>query len=228
MTEQPEICCLILIASASVEVRRRWKKVLCKDFPITLAATRSQLDRKLRTFCPSILFIDLNLIETDIRKSLLAQQRLSSATKIIVLTSTPNQTTEIIALQSGASGYCRTDLSPPLIKRIVQLTQKGEIWFSRSIIPVFLRKLMNSGEHRLTSQRVDSKKLEALTVRQRQVAHQIANGFTNKRIADTLNITEATVKAHVTIIFRKLNVSDRLELALFVRDRATNIPIHNQ
>ena len=58
--------------------------------------------------------------------------------------------------------------------------------------------------------------LDGLTPRQREIARLISDGSSNKEIAARLNVAESTVKAHLTAIFRKLKVSDRLQLALFV------------
>ena len=61
-------------------------------------------------------------------------------------------------------------------------------------------------------------RLDRLTPREREIAQLIGGGASNKEIAGRLNITEATVKAHLTAIFRKLGLSDRLGLALFVTE----------
>ena len=61
--------------------------------------------------------------------------------------------------------------------------------------------------------------LDHLTPREREIVHQVAGGASNKEIANRLNVTEATIKAHLTAVFRKLGLSDRLHLALFVNNR---------
>jgi two-component system nitrate/nitrite response regulator NarL len=223
MNDPPEAWCLVLIASPSAVVRRRWNEALSRKFPTLLAASRTQLVRKLAKFSPSILFLDLNLLGKDVRKSVHLMRRVSSATKIVVLASSPNETAEIMALQAGARGYCSRDLVPTLMERAAQMILKGEIWCARSILPYLLREVRNRGELRQIHYFSHLKELKTLTLRQREVADWIARGSSNKQIANALNITEGAVKAQMTVIFRKLGVSDRLELALLVRDETANI-----
>jgi DNA-binding NarL/FixJ family response regulator len=100
------------------------------------------------------------------------------------------------------------------------MVQKGEIWVGRDLIPYLVREvreltfLTKRQEER--SQAVSG--LNSLTSRGREIAHLVASGASNKEIGSRLNITEATVKAHLTSIFRRLGFSDRVHLAIFVTE----------
>lgn len=84
---------------------------------------------------------------------------------------------------------------------------EGESYIQSSLIPA-----LNS---RLIARDVDKEKIDSLTKRELEVLVQVANGMFNKEIANTLNISERTVKNHLSNIFRKIEVSDRTQAAVF-------------
>ena len=120
-------------------------------------------------------------------------------------------------LAAGARGYCETNIDPLLLKKAVKMVRKGEIWVGRKVISHLLETLVSLTEQqRSKSLHELSVSLENLTPREREIVHQIGRGASNKEIASQLHVTEKTVKAHLTSIFRKLGIPDRLQLALFV------------
>jgi DNA-binding NarL/FixJ family response regulator len=109
------------------------------------------------------------------------------------------------------------DIDPELLKKAVQMVHKGEIWVGRKFISQLLDALVSLTEkQRAKSIPKLAESLERLTPREREIVELLGVGASNKEIANKLNVTEKTVKAHLTSIFRKLGVSDRLHLALFV------------
>jgi two-component system, NarL family, nitrate/nitrite response regulator NarL len=228
MTARSRPNCLVVIASPDTTVRNRWKKGLGGMFEIQQVAARSNLEGALLKLKPSVLVIDLNLPHLDGIKGLMAIQRLSSMTKIIVLTETGNENEQLLALEAGAKGYCDPDTDPVLMKKAVQIVQKGEIWARRSAMLHFIKQLTARNQYwELTSRTQTPVKLPSttdfhmtvLTAREREIANLVSQALTNKQIASLLNITEATVKAHLTVIFRKLGVSDRVALALITQPK---------
>ena len=102
------------------------------------------------------------------------------------------------------------------MKRVVVAVQQGELWIRRSITPRLLDEL-GVMRHNFQTSRADVGRLAELTQREREIAAHVGNGESNKQIARQLSITERTVKAHLSEIFRKLGIADRLKLALQVR-----------
>ena len=120
-------------------------------------------------------------------------------------------------LEAGVKGYCSLDIDPGLLKKAVQMVQKGEIWVGRRFISQLLDALVALTEKQRTkSLPKPDESLDRLTPREREIVQLLGVGASNKEIGNQLNVTEKTVKAHLTSIFRKLGVSDRLHLALFV------------
>jgi two-component system, NarL family, nitrate/nitrite response regulator NarL len=216
MTDRKERQCVVLVASPSAQFRRRLSSALSGGFFVYQAKELGQMQRSLVHLKPSVLFIDLSF--RGVIKSIKAIQRLSPRTKILVLSGTPDLNEAVIALQAGVKGYCHRDLDRILLRKAVQTIQKGEVWVERGIIPHLVKEL---GERKRPVKRYPARSthLKPLTIRQRQIALYVSEGASNKEIASVLNITQATVKAHIHVIFRKLGLSDRLELALFVREK---------
>lgn len=138
--------------------------------------------------------------------------------KIVVLANAPDQAEALYALSLGAVGYSHAYASADALKEIKTVIEHGGLWLGNNL----LQKLIEVST-KLTStnsQHVESL-LSQLTQREREVAVQAAKGLSNKEIARVLSITERTVKAHLASIFERLNVKDRLHLALMLNQNFT-------
>ena len=207
----------VLIASADDELRKRWTRALQDIFPILEVSERAELEQDMADSKPSFLLLDLNLPRLDGIGSVPAIQRLSPSTKIIVLSSAPDEKEAVRALKAGAVGYCNKDIEPSLLRKAVNVVQKGEIWVGRKTISRLLAELTSLAEsHQKDFPNLPGVYLGYLTPREQQIALLIGDGAHNKEIAGRLNISERTVKAHLTAIFQKLQIPDRLRLGLFV------------
>ena len=137
----------------------------------------------------------------------------------MLLTSAPDEKEAINALKAGVRGYCQRDIDPPLLAKALNVIRKGEIWVGRKVIPHLLEELTKVTElHHKDSPQVQDFRFDCLTGRERQIGRLIGDGSCNKEIAAQLHISERTVKAHLTSIFRKLRISDRVRLALLMTE----------
>ena len=107
------------------------------------------------------------------------------------------------------------NMSPLQINKAVEAVAKGEYWAARKIISRLLDDAIRRAQ-RVAYPTSARSRLEDMTSRQLEVGRLVARGARNKEIAQTLTITEPTVKAHLTAIFRKLHVSDLTQLAVIV------------
>jgi len=207
----------LLIASAVAGVRGRWAQAFRDFFAILEASERAGLEQGMAGSKPSVLLLDLDLPRLDGIGSVPAIQRLSPSTKIIVLSSAPDEKEAISALKAGAMGYCNKDIEPSLLRKAVNVVQKGEIWVGRKTISRLLAELTSlTGIQQKDWPALAEVYLNYLTPREQQIALLVGDGAHNKEIASRLNISERTVKAHLTAIFQKLQIPDRLRLGLFV------------
>jgi DNA-binding NarL/FixJ family response regulator len=206
---------VVLIATPTARVRSQWTQAL-KDMCTVLAVgERGSLDRSLADLKPDILLLDLALHRLGGIEGVLAIRKLSPETKIVLFTKSPTAKEGISLLRARAWGYCEKAIEPLCLKKVVLTLQKGEVWVKRNLVPHLIGELA-----RLTRRgRKDSPtnldtRLASLTPREREVVFLVGDGASNKEIASQLAVTEHTVKAHLTAIFRKLELSGRVQLAL--------------
>ena len=93
------------------------------------------------------------------------------------------------------------------LKYAIRIVLNNETYIQPSLLPILDKKIVNKN--------VDKEKIESLTKRELEILIQLAGGMFNKEIANNLNISERTVKNHISNIFRKINVSDRTQAAVF-------------
>lgn len=140
-----------------------------------------------------------------------AWRRNASNLAILAADSHPDDERGLTILNAGACGYCHTHAPLDTLRQALEVIASGELWVGRALLSRLLR---------LVDTRLPRTGLAdwaaPLTERERQVAQFAAIGDSNLAIADTLGITERTVKAHLKAVFEKLDVSDRLQLALRV------------
>lgn len=133
---------------------------------------------------------------------------------MVILTNLPVADDAIAALKLGVRAYCNAQAGPATFRQIAQVVEAGGIWLGEDLAQFLL---MNLAAPRNTMAGSDKGAWrQALSQREIEVAEAVANGASNKIIARQLDITERTVKAHITTIFQKLGVRDRLQLALKV------------
>jgi len=174
---------------------------------------------------PSVLLLDLALPQLNGVGDVHAIQGLSPSTKIILFTRTPDDSEAIKALKAGAKGYCKKDIDPALLVKVVDVAEKGEIWVGRKVISRFLDELVSTTERqRKELPLTKTVNFDCLTPREHQIACLVGDGSNNKEIACQLKISERTVKAHLTAVFRKIGIADRLRLALLVANEQPNRP----
>jgi len=207
----------LLAASAIAARRAQWIEALHRLATIHEADHWEVLEQKMSAVKPAILLLDLALPDLRGRQGLQELQRLSPATKIILFTKAPTETEGTAMLEAGAKGYCSTEIDSILLVKAVRMVQRGEVWVGRKVISHLLDTLVSLTEQqRNRALPKGDPALEGLTPREREIVEQIGNGASNKEIAHSLHVSEKTVKAHLTSIFRKLGVADRLHLALYV------------
>src|SRR5262249_291500 len=141
-------------------------------------------------------------------------QALSPATKILALAARVSDQESVAALEAGARGYFTRDIEPSQLHKAVEPLDRGEIWIHRRVINPPRATTPPRTRRAPPPAPAPDHRLYALTPREQQVAELITQGASNKDIARRLNISERTVKSHLTEMFRDLQVSDRLKLAL--------------
>lgn len=171
---------------------------------------------KLETVTPDVLLLDINMPVMnglDVLKNLKLRK---NKVKVLVITAHNEVEYLMKAVDIGVNGYVLKDSESAVLKKAIVSIAAGENYIQPSLIPALNAKMIEKNE--------DGVKLENLTSREIEVLKLLAVGMYNKEIAETLNISERTVKNHVSNIFKKLNVTDRTQAAVFaIRNAIVNI-----
>ncbi|RIX41251.1 MAG: DNA-binding response regulator [Rhodocyclales bacterium GT-UBC] len=134
---------------------------------------------------------------------------------VVLMSDEPDEQLTLLALSMGASGCCNSRAAPEVLSQIALVVGNGGLWVGQSL----LQKLV-AGSGRVLAARPAQGGADALlsqlSERELQVARLVAAGESNKEIAGRLDISERTVKAHLTAIFAKLGLRDRLQLSVTV------------
>lgn len=162
---------------------------------------------KLKLVSPQVLLLDINMPKKDGIEVLNEIKSKKLNIKVLILTVHNEIEYLIKAVDIGVDGYILKDSESAELKKAIQLLVEGETYISPKLIPA-----LNS---RLMSRDADKDKIETLTDREREVLVQVATGRLNKEIANSLSISERTVKNHISNIFKKIDVADRTQAAVF-------------
>lgn len=179
-----------------------------EDFDSTITSLEENADTDL-------LLLDLNMPGSDELLGLVRIRKLFPAIPVIVISATEHQDVVLRVKSFGASGFIPKSAKPLQIADALTAVISGSVWFprivekKRSVEDV---EVSDSGSDRIT------KLLSELTPQQYKVLSCLSVGLLNKQIAYEMGITEATVKAHVTAIFRKLGVNNRTQVVIMTRN----------
>ena len=193
------------------QLRERW----CLAFPQALVVT--DLDAIDNTSPVGSLWLDLTVVAPQNRLALVADAaRLGPA--VVVMVGKPDETESFTMLKAGAQGYCHVKAAPEQLREIALVVEHGGLWMP----PALMQRFLAVSTRVLPPAEPQGPELNDLTARELMVAEQVARGASNREIAEALNITERTVKAHLSAVFDKLDVRDRVQLALTMN----NIPTY--
>ncbi|EEK42095.1 response regulator [Bacillus paranthracis] len=160
---------------------------------------------------PDVVLMDLYMPEMDGVEATVCIKKEYPDVKVIVLTSFSDQAHVLPALRAGASGYILKDVEPDQLVEAIRSAYKGNIQLHPDIANALLSQTLPVEE----KEEEPSIQVDVLTARENEVLQLLAKGMSNKEIASVLVITEKTVKAHVSSILSKLNLSDRTQAALY-------------
>ncbi len=136
--------------------------------------------------------------------------------EVIVLTTFDADDYVIRALGAGASGFLLKDTAPPDIVEAVRRVAAGSPMLSPSVTAQLIRQVAGSGRSSRAS--VAKERIAALTERETEVAIAVGRGWSNAEIAKRLYLSVPTVKAHISQLFTKLQVTNRVQVAICVHD----------
>ncbi len=166
---------------------------------------------------PNIGLIYLKDEDTKTVESISELQKAIPNIRVIVVTRETDYNNQTRAIQLGAVGIVRKEQNARTLVEAIKQVHRGETWINQ----VLLNKILTNGNHqkRDESGGFDSLNIESLTPREQDVIQKIGKGLKNKDIAKELYISEATVRHHLSSVYGKLGVADRLNLVIYACEK---------
>ena len=208
----------ILIASGDQTLAVQYIRNLQEQYSVSTSSSRVHTLQAIENSQPNLALLDPKLFPDDLAESIARITDNSPGLRIMVIENqTDRALDQYVLFKSGAHGFCMEDIPSSLLNRAVQLVCEGEFWIQRKLIAQVISELSREASAALRKQETPhgNVAVDLLTPREMEVAHMVHLGGNNKMIARELDISERTVKAHLSAIFRKLDIENRLHLALF-------------
>jgi DNA-binding NarL/FixJ family response regulator len=207
----------ILIASADSDLVVRFTAALEQNYCLVKWTGGNPENAVFESNTLDLVLIDPKYFPDPITASIAEIAESNQALRIMIIENQSDRQVDQYALfKAGAHGFCKENISEALLNRAVQMVCEGEYWIQRkliaSIIDDLAREITTTHGHFAAG---ENPVLDALTPRELEVAKMVRLGGNNKTIARKLDISERTVKAHLSAIFRKLDIQNRLHLALY-------------
>lgn len=209
----------VMLVDDHALIREGIKKLLEFDHSIEVIEEASdglECLNKLNDIQPDILLLDINMPKMNGIEVLEELKNKKSQLKILMLTVHSEVEYLVKAIDIGADGYILKDSGSDELRQAILSIIEGETYIQPSLIPSLNSRLINRD--------IDKERLDSLTKREVEILAQVASGMFNKEIAVNLSISERTVKNHLSNIFKKIDVSDRTQAAVFaIRNNIINL-----
>lgn len=201
----------IIIADDHMMIREGLKQLLELDGMMKVIAEANDgeeclnlLNKKIH---PDILLLDINMPKKNGIEVLEYIKQNKIPVKVLILTVHNEVEYLLKAVDIGIDGYLLKDSSYDELKEAIDVVISGNTYIQPSLLPALNESMEDYA--------LDKEKIECLTKRELDVLRLISEGCSNKKISDELTISERTVKNHISHIFRKIDVEDRTQAAVF-------------
>lgn len=209
----------VMLADDHVLIREGIKQLLEFDGSMKVIAEASdgiECLEKLKNVKPDILLLDINMPNMNGIDVLKELKEKNDPLKVLILTVHSEVEYLVKAVDIGANGYILKDSGSAELKQAINAVIDEGSYIQPNLIPALNSRLINMD--------MDKEKLASLTKREVEILTQVACGMFNKEIAVNLNISERTVKNHISNIFKKIDASDRTQAAVFaIRNNIVNL-----
>ena len=210
----------VMLVDDDSTARHGLKRAVNDDPKLTVvgeAATFAEAERVAGEVRPDVILLDLNLEEDERSLSgfdLIPKFReVSPDSKVIIVTGARDFEAHRGAIGHGAKGLVLKKHAIEQVARAIHQVYDGDVWFNRTLMWEVIEGMARATAVKEADP--EATKIASLTQRERQVVEKVGEGLKNKAIAARLFIAEVTVRHHLTEIYSKLGVSDRLELVIY-------------
>jgi len=201
----------VLLISPHTDALEKWRQVLALDYTVAILPDFPLPDQPYPLTVLDASFIDQGKLQISAIKH--------HPGKLLIIGDNWPEELQVKVVVAGAAGYCECSTSNSVILKAVESILQGDIWVQRHLVPQVIGTLVKITRAPVAPPPKPAPAgLDTLSVRERDVVRLILRGISNKVIASELFISERTVKAHLTSIFKKLHVPDRLHLAILLKE----------
>ncbi|MCL4295141.1 MAG: response regulator transcription factor [Anaerolineae bacterium] len=204
----------ILLVDDHVLFRKGIASLLAVRQDITIVGEASDGDEAVilaEQTMPDVILMDVNMPRQNGIETVKIIKREMPHIQIVMLTVSDDDNDLFEAIKSGAKGYLLKNLEPLELYGMLDRLRQGEAPISGAMAAKILREFRQP-EY---TQGKEAQAVDELTTREIEVLEQVVTGASNKEIADTLHITENTVKIHLRNILEKLHVQNRIQAAVY-------------
>jgi len=210
MTERP---ITIMIVDDHVVIRSGLRMLIEHDRQmrvVGMAGNREEALERAASETPDVIILDLLLGDEDALTFLPELCEASPKSRVLILTGVQNPDSHRRAIRRGAMGIVLKEHAADQLLKAIKKVNEGEVWIERSMVGDMIQELSRPAM-------VDPEmvKIQSLTDREREVIALVGEGLKNKQVGERLFISETTVTHHLSSVFSKLDVSDRLELIIY-------------
>lgn len=209
----------IIIADDHSMIREGLKGLLELDGEVEVIGEASngiECLKLLKSIVPQVLLLDINMPEMNGLQVLEKIKKDNINVKVIILTVHNEIEYLLKAVDIGIHGYLLKESEASELKKAIFAVVNGETYIQPNLIPILNSKMIERD--------VEKEKIDLLTRREMEVLKLLSVGLYNKEIGEKLNISERTVKNHISSIFKKIDVADRTQAAVFsIRNSLVNV-----
>ncbi len=200
---------MIYICSKSSNINNYWKNEFGSNYVIELIEeSYFDFDRKFNN--DDLLILDIEQFKT-IEKQMSFFDSIPKGLKTIALVNEPKLAHGAYVIKKGFKSYLGIKTNKLIVEQVVKTVLGGNVWLYPELMNYIIKHInINSDENR------SSDALDKLSSKEQAVANLVSDGLSNKEIAQKLDVQLVTIKKHVSSIFTKLNIKDRVALAILI------------
>ena len=213
----------VLLADDQRVVREGLATLLSLLAGVEVAGTAGDGDEAVELaarVCPDVVLMDLRMPRCDGVEATRRLRELDPNIKVLVLTTYADDRSVIDALRAGARGYLTKDAGAEEIRRALDQVMRGQAAIDPAVQHHLIDAIAASPERRESPQ--EPQLPDGLTPRESEVLALIADGLSNREIADRLHVNESTIKSHVNHLFAKTGVRDRAQAVSYAYRHGLN------
>lgn len=205
----------LLLCSRNDTVRKKWFLALSPKWKVHQASSIEELLSLWNQFPVETILLHRSLIDEQQLREICAKK---AGTKIFIFSDRPDDDEGITCLQMGCVGYANTYTSPGRLQAAIETVESGLVWVGSTLMTRLINSLPgNRNNEEAADEQLPDPLIGKLSKREYQIARLVADGLNNNQIAVELDITERTVKAHLSSIYTKTQTNGRLNLALLMK-----------